>query len=41
MQQSNEDVKAYRLGKLTILQWMAILALLGVAAAWVSRTFFG
>lgn len=35
-----EKVNVYRVGGLTLLQLMAILAVLGIVATWVLRQFF-
>ena len=35
-----EDLRAYRTGPLTVLELMAVLAVLGVLLAWVLHRFF-
>jgi hypothetical protein len=37
---TNAHKKIYRLGDLTVLQLMFILALAGIAATWAARHFF-
>jgi prepilin-type N-terminal cleavage/methylation domain-containing protein len=42
--ESNKDKKdadVYRAGKLTILELMAVLAILGILVTWVLHSFFG
>ena len=41
MKKDNEiSVNAYRIGRLTILEIMAVLAVLGLLATWVLHHFF-
>ena len=42
MQEKNDknDMRAYRTGSFTVLQWMAILALTGVVVTWLLQHFF-
>lgn len=35
-----DEVKVYRIGRITILQLMAILAIVGLVATWVLHSFF-
>ena len=41
MKQDNQDKKSiYRLGKLTLLEIMAVLTVIGVLANWLLHQFF-
>jgi len=40
-QDNQEQVKVYRLGKMTILEIMVVLAVIGLVATWVLHRFFG
>ncbi|VVC75064.1 hypothetical protein AQUSIP_03400 [Aquicella siphonis] len=35
-----DEINVYRLGRLTVLELMAVLAVLGILATWVLRRFF-
>jgi hypothetical protein len=37
----HKELRSFRTGPLTILQLMAVLAILGVLGAWVLHRFFG
>lgn len=34
-EKNKNELRSYRLGPLTILQWMAIIAVLGLFLAWI------